>query len=176
MPLIGQTGKVRANIKVRNTHLRIGPRQRGSLGKIAIREQGSLVGDIKAAGISIDDWCATSRAASISYARRPKASDGSPPWSSPRPKETPKGQRASRVVQEPPGVLIGLASRRVLCHGLDGLGGLLPQFHNSLRWEARSTTARVWSLTFKRLRMMFTCHLTVALCKSAGHRRSLFRH
>ena len=53
---IGSKGKVRANIKAREVH--IFGSVRGNVdvtGKIAIREQGSLVGDIKAAGISIDD-------------------------------------------------------------------------------------------------------------------------
>ena len=53
---VGQTGKVRANIKAQE--VAIFGSVRGNVevsGKIAIREQGSLVGDIKAAGISIDD-------------------------------------------------------------------------------------------------------------------------
>lgn len=53
---IGAKGKVRANIKAKEVH--IFGSVRGNVdvvGKIAIREQGSLVGDIKAAGISIDD-------------------------------------------------------------------------------------------------------------------------
>jgi cytoskeletal protein CcmA (bactofilin family) len=53
---IGAKGKVRAHIKAREVH--IFGSVRGNVdvtGKIAIREQGSLVGDIKAAGISIDD-------------------------------------------------------------------------------------------------------------------------
>jgi cytoskeletal protein CcmA (bactofilin family) len=53
---IGKNGKIKANIKAREVH--IFGSVRGNVdvsGKIAIREQGSLVGDIKAAGISIDD-------------------------------------------------------------------------------------------------------------------------
>ena len=53
---IGKNGKIKANIKAREVH--IFGSVRGNvdvIGKIAIREQGSLVGDIKAAGISIDD-------------------------------------------------------------------------------------------------------------------------
>jgi cytoskeletal protein CcmA (bactofilin family) len=53
---IGAKGKIRANINAREVH--IFGSVRGNVdvsGKIAIREQGSLVGDIKAAGISIDD-------------------------------------------------------------------------------------------------------------------------
>lgn len=53
---VGPNGKVRANIKAREVH--IFGSVRGNVEvteKIAIREQGSLVGDIKAAGISIDD-------------------------------------------------------------------------------------------------------------------------
>ena len=53
---VGSNGKVRANIKAREVV--IFGSVRGNVEvveKIAIREQGSLVGDIKAAGISIDD-------------------------------------------------------------------------------------------------------------------------
>ncbi len=53
---VGANGKVRANIKAREVV--IFGTVRGNVEvteKIAIREQGSLVGDIKAAGISIDD-------------------------------------------------------------------------------------------------------------------------
>jgi cytoskeletal protein CcmA (bactofilin family) len=53
---VGPNGKVRANIKAREVI--IFGSVRGNvevIEKIAIREQGSLVGDIKAAGISIDD-------------------------------------------------------------------------------------------------------------------------
>ena len=53
---VGPNGKVRANIKAREVI--IFGSVRGNVEvveKIAIREQGSLVGDIKAAGISIDD-------------------------------------------------------------------------------------------------------------------------
>ncbi len=53
---IGPNGKVRANIKAREVVI-IGS-VRGNVEvveKIAIREKGSLVGDIKTAGISIDD-------------------------------------------------------------------------------------------------------------------------
>ncbi len=53
---VGHNGKVRANIKAREVV--VFGTVRGNVevtGKIAIREQGSLVGDIKAAGISIDD-------------------------------------------------------------------------------------------------------------------------
>ena len=53
---VGPNGKVRANIKAREVI--VYGALRGNVDvteKIAIREQGSLVGDIKAAGISIDD-------------------------------------------------------------------------------------------------------------------------
>jgi cytoskeletal protein CcmA (bactofilin family) len=53
---VGPNGKVRANIKAREVV--IYGSVRGNVDvteKIAIREQGSLVGDIKAAGIGIDD-------------------------------------------------------------------------------------------------------------------------
>jgi cytoskeletal protein CcmA (bactofilin family) len=53
---VGSNGKVRANIKAREVV--IFGAVRGNVEvveKIAIRGQGSLVGDIKAAGISIDD-------------------------------------------------------------------------------------------------------------------------
>ena len=53
---VGPNGKVRANIKARD--VAIFGSVRGNVevsGKIAIRDQGSLIGDIKGAGISIDD-------------------------------------------------------------------------------------------------------------------------
>jgi len=53
---VGANGKVRANIKAREVV--VYGSVRGNVEvveKIAIRERGSLVGDIKAAGISIDD-------------------------------------------------------------------------------------------------------------------------
>lgn len=53
---VGPSGKVRSNIKAREVI--IYGTVRGNVDvseKIAIREQGSLVGDIKTAGISIDD-------------------------------------------------------------------------------------------------------------------------
>jgi cytoskeletal protein CcmA (bactofilin family) len=53
---VGPNGKVRANIKAREVII-LGS-VRGNIDvaeKIAIREKGSLIGDIKAAGISIDD-------------------------------------------------------------------------------------------------------------------------
>jgi cytoskeletal protein CcmA (bactofilin family) len=53
---VGPNGKVRANIKAREVV--VYGSVRGNVEvveKIAIREQGSLVGDIKTAGISIDD-------------------------------------------------------------------------------------------------------------------------
>jgi len=53
---VGPNGKVRGNIKARQ--VAIFGSVRGNvevMEKIAIREQGSLIGDIKAAGISIDD-------------------------------------------------------------------------------------------------------------------------
>jgi len=53
---VGAKGKVKANIKAREVV--IFGSVRGNVEvteKIAIREQGSLVGDIKTAGISIDD-------------------------------------------------------------------------------------------------------------------------
>ena len=53
---IGPKGKVKANIKAREVV--IYGEVRGNVEvsyKIAIREQGSLIGDVKSAGISIDD-------------------------------------------------------------------------------------------------------------------------
>ena len=53
---VGANGRVRGNIKARQ--VAIFGRVHGNVEvteKIAIREQGSLIGDIKAAGISIDD-------------------------------------------------------------------------------------------------------------------------
>jgi len=53
---IGRNGKVRANIRAREVVI-FGSVKGNieALEKLAIREQGSLVGDIKTAGISIDD-------------------------------------------------------------------------------------------------------------------------
>lgn len=56
MLTVGPNGKVRGNIKARE--VAIFGSVRGNVDvteKIAIREQGSLIGDIKSAGISIDD-------------------------------------------------------------------------------------------------------------------------
>jgi cytoskeletal protein CcmA (bactofilin family) len=53
---VGPNGKVRANIKA--NEVAIYGSVRGNVevtGKLSIREQGSLIGDIKCAGISIDD-------------------------------------------------------------------------------------------------------------------------
>jgi len=53
---VGPKGKVRANIRAREVI--IYGEVRGNVDvshKLAIREQGSLVGDVKSAGISIDD-------------------------------------------------------------------------------------------------------------------------
>jgi cytoskeletal protein CcmA (bactofilin family) len=53
---IGPKGRVRANIKAREVV--IYGEVRGNVDvshKLAIREQGSLIGDVKSAGISIDD-------------------------------------------------------------------------------------------------------------------------
>jgi len=53
---VGPNGKVRSNIKAREVIVYGSVRGNVEVAeKIAIREQGSLVGDIKAAGISIDD-------------------------------------------------------------------------------------------------------------------------
>ena len=53
---VGPNGKIRANIKAREVIIFGSVRGNVEVAeKIAIREQGSLVGDIKAAGISIDD-------------------------------------------------------------------------------------------------------------------------
>jgi cytoskeletal protein CcmA (bactofilin family) len=53
---IGRNGKVRANIRAREVVI-FGSVKGNieAIEKLAIREQGSLVGDIKTAGISIDD-------------------------------------------------------------------------------------------------------------------------
>ena len=53
---VGPNGKIRANIRAREVS--IFGAVNGNVevtGKIAIRDQGSLIGDIKCAGISIDD-------------------------------------------------------------------------------------------------------------------------
>ena len=53
---VGPTGKVRGNIKAREVAIFGSVRGNVEVAeKIAIREQGSLIGDIKSAGISIDD-------------------------------------------------------------------------------------------------------------------------
>lgn len=53
---VGTNGKVRGDIKAREVAIFGSVRGNVIVGeKIAIREQGSLIGDIKAAGISIDD-------------------------------------------------------------------------------------------------------------------------
>jgi cytoskeletal protein CcmA (bactofilin family) len=53
---VGPSGKVRANIKARSVIILGSVRGNVEVAeKIAIREQGSLIGDIKTAGISIDD-------------------------------------------------------------------------------------------------------------------------
>ena len=53
---VGPSGKVRCNIKAREVIIFGSVRGNVDVSeKIAIREQGSLVGDIKTAGISIDD-------------------------------------------------------------------------------------------------------------------------
>jgi cytoskeletal protein CcmA (bactofilin family) len=53
---VGRNGKVRANIRAREVVI-FGAVKGNieALEKLAIRDQGSLVGDIKTAGISIDD-------------------------------------------------------------------------------------------------------------------------
>ena len=53
---VGPNGKVRGNIKAREVAIFGSVRGNVEVAeKIAIREQGSLIGDIKSAGISIDD-------------------------------------------------------------------------------------------------------------------------
>lgn len=53
---VGPNGKVRGNIKAREVAIYGSVRGNVEVSeKIAIREQGSLIGDIKSAGISIDD-------------------------------------------------------------------------------------------------------------------------
>jgi len=53
---VGPTGKVKANIQAREVVIYGSVRGNVEVSeKIAIREQGSLIGDIKSAGISIDD-------------------------------------------------------------------------------------------------------------------------
>ena len=53
---VGPNGKVKANIKAREVVIYGSVRGNVEvMEKIAIREQGSLIGDIKSAGISIDD-------------------------------------------------------------------------------------------------------------------------
>jgi cytoskeletal protein CcmA (bactofilin family) len=54
--MVGPNGKVKANIKAREVVIYGSVRGNVEVSeKIAIREQGSLIGDIKSAGISIDD-------------------------------------------------------------------------------------------------------------------------
>jgi cytoskeletal protein CcmA (bactofilin family) len=54
--VIGPNGKVKANIKAREVAVFGSVRGNVEVSeKIAIREKGSLIGDIKTAGISIDD-------------------------------------------------------------------------------------------------------------------------
>jgi cytoskeletal protein CcmA (bactofilin family) len=56
MLTVGPNGKVRGNIKAREVAIFGSVRGNVEVAeKIAIREQGSLIGDIKSAGISIDD-------------------------------------------------------------------------------------------------------------------------
>ena len=53
---VGANGKVRANIKAREVVIYGSVRGNVEVSeKLSIREQGSLIGDIKSAGISIDD-------------------------------------------------------------------------------------------------------------------------
>jgi cytoskeletal protein CcmA (bactofilin family) len=53
---VGPSGKVKANIQAREVVIYGSVRGNVEVSeKIAIREQGSLIGDIKSAGISIDD-------------------------------------------------------------------------------------------------------------------------
>ena len=53
---VGANGKVRANIKAREVVIYGSVRGNVEVTeKLSIREQGSLIGDIKSAGISIDD-------------------------------------------------------------------------------------------------------------------------
>ena len=53
---VGPNGKVKANIKAREVVIYGSVRGNVEVSeKLAIREQGSLIGDIKSAGISIDD-------------------------------------------------------------------------------------------------------------------------
>jgi cytoskeletal protein CcmA (bactofilin family) len=53
---VGPSGKVRANIKAREVVIYGSVRGNVEVTeKLSIREQGSLIGDIKSAGISIDD-------------------------------------------------------------------------------------------------------------------------
>jgi cytoskeletal protein CcmA (bactofilin family) len=53
---VGPSGKVRANIQAREVVIYGSVRGNVEVSeKLAIREQGSLIGDIKSAGISIDD-------------------------------------------------------------------------------------------------------------------------
>lgn len=54
--VVGPNGKVKANIKARDVAIFGGVRGNVEVSeKIAIRDKGSLIGDIKTAGISIDD-------------------------------------------------------------------------------------------------------------------------
>jgi cytoskeletal protein CcmA (bactofilin family) len=84
---IGPNGKVKANIKAREVVVYGSLRGNVEVAeKIAIREQGSLVGDIKAAGISIDDGAYFK--GSIDIVR-------------PEPKATGKPQKAEPKVEVP---------------------------------------------------------------------------
>ena len=153
---VGETGKVRANIKAQEVSIYGSVRGNVEVsGKIAIREQGSLVGDIKAAGISIDDGAYFK--GSIDIVRPEPKAAMKPAVVKSEPKETPKVARKSGSTG-PPGALSdrppGLSSAMAGRAGRPLYSSTIP------RWSA-ATTACVRSLTFKRLRMMFTCHLTV---------------
>jgi cytoskeletal protein CcmA (bactofilin family) len=78
---VGPKGKVRANIKAREVV--IYGEVRGNVDvthKLAIREQGSLIGDVKSAGISIDDGAYFKGSIDISRPdQKVSAAKGAPP-------------------------------------------------------------------------------------------------
>jgi cytoskeletal protein CcmA (bactofilin family) len=86
---VGPNGKVRANIKAREVV--IFGSVHGNVevtGKLAIREQGSLIGNIKSAGIGIDDGAYFK--GSIDITRPDPKAAGSKPDSKAVPKNEPK--------------------------------------------------------------------------------------
>ena len=84
---VGPSGKVKANIQAREVVIYGSVRGNVEVSeKIAIREQGSLIGDIKSAGISIDDGAYFKGSIDIVKPEAAKSSAASVP---PRPQTAP---------------------------------------------------------------------------------------